>query len=360
MVNIAIIGTGNMGRQYAEMIYGGKTSGLKLTALVCRSGEAFEWGQKFTGVRVFRSSDELFENAACFDALIIATPHKTHPQFALKAFELNKHVLCDKPAGILVKDAAKMDRTANEKGLTYALMFHQRLRPEYKYLKNMIDNGEFGKINRMSYVSTRYFRTEAYHQSSPWRSTIEGEGGGALINQGQHPLDLWQWLFKLPDEIFAFVKYGKYNDFDVEDEATILMDYKDGRTGTFTISTAEGIYEDRLIISGSKKAAELNGDKLKIYTFSEDTDEYRHTAKVHAREELKTTEEEIKFDPVSSAELYIGMLNNFAKAISGEEEPIAGGETGIGTLLITNNAYLSQKLGRKVKTAEAHDFNGLE
>ncbi|MBR6401336.1 MAG: Gfo/Idh/MocA family oxidoreductase [Firmicutes bacterium] len=360
MVKIAIIGTGNMGRKYADMIYGGQAAGTQLTAMVCRSDEALAWGKGFKGVHICRSADELFENAALFDALLIATPHKTHPELTLRAFAHKKHVLCDKPAGILAADAVKMADAADECGLKYALMFHQRMRPEYNYLKNMITNGDFGTIHRMAYVSTRYFRTNAYHKSSPWRSTVEGEGGGALINQGQHPLDLWQWLFGLPDRLYALVRFGKYNDFDVEDEASLLMDYADGRTGSFIISTAEGIYEDRLIISGSKKAAELNGTQLKISSFSADTDEYRKTAACHAREQLETEITVPVLEKISDTGLYTGMLENFANAVMHDAPLIAPGRDGVGTLLLTNGAYLSQRLGKSIRLDEvAAAFNGL-
>ena len=344
----AIIGTGNMGRKYADMIVSGEVKGLCLTAVVCRSDEAFEWG-KSLGVEVYRSADELFAHSDAYDALIIATPHKTHPELALKAFALGKHVMCDKPAGIYADDAKKMYETAAEKGLVYALMFHQRMRPEYQKLKEMIENGEFGIIRRVLMLNTRYFRTEAYHKSSPWRSSLEGEGGGALINQGQHILDIWQWLFGLPDELQATVMTGKYNDFDVEDEASILMRYKDGKTGCFIISTAEGEYEEKLMITGSKKSAVLDSGKLTVTTFSEDTDEYRKRAKCHAREELTQTEEKIALEDVSDRELYVRMLDNFANAVFNGEKLKADGKDGIGTLLLTNGAYISEKEGRRIK-----------
>ncbi|MBQ6555090.1 MAG: Gfo/Idh/MocA family oxidoreductase [Firmicutes bacterium] len=344
----AIIGTGNMGRKYADMIISGEVKGLRLTAVVCRSDEAYEWG-KSLGVEVYRNADELFAHADVYDALIIATPHKTHPELALRAFELGKHVMCDKPAGIYARDAKQMYETAREKGLVYALMFHQRMRPEYQKLKDMVENGEFGIIRRILMVNTRYFRTKAYHSSSAWRSSLEGEGGGALINQGQHILDIWQWLFGLPDELQSCVMTGKYNDFDVEDEASILMRYKDGKTGCFIITTAEGAYEEKLIVSGSKKSAVLDGGKLTVTTFSEDTDEYRKRAKCHAREELTQTEEEVKLEKISDWELYVRMLDNFANAVFTGEKLKADGKDGIGTLLLTNGAYISEKEGRRIK-----------
>ncbi|MBR1737855.1 MAG: Gfo/Idh/MocA family oxidoreductase, partial [Firmicutes bacterium] len=271
----AIIGTGNMGRKYAQIINENNIPGIVLTAAVCRSDNAFEWGKNLGGFEIYRNVEELYKAEENFDAVIIATPHKSHPELAMQAFSYNKHVMCDKPAAVNIADAIKMSNTAAEKKLVYGLMFHQRVKPAYLKLKDMIENGEFGEIHRVQMVNTRYFRTKAYHTSSPWRSTMEGEGGGALINQGQHILDIWQWLFGMPEELQALVMTGKYNDFDVEDEASILMRYSNGMTGSFIISTAEGINEERLIISGSRKSAVLDKEKLSVTTFSENTDEYR-------------------------------------------------------------------------------------
>lgn len=355
MLKTAIIGTGNMGRKYVDMIISKEVKGMCLSGLVCRSEEAAAWG-KGLGVPVFRSEDELFDNSNVFDALIIATPHKTHPAIAKRAFNAGKHVMCDKPAGIYASDAKTMDEYAKEKGLVYALMFHQRMRPEYRYLKTMLENGEFGKIQRILMVNTRYFRTNAYHKSSPWRSSIEGEGGGALINQGQHILDMWQWLFGLPDEMQAQVMTGKYNDFDVEDEAQILMRYNDGKTGCFIISTAEGVWEERLSISGSEKSAELLNGKLKITTFSQNTDKYRAERSCHAREEMTANEETVNLETVSDRELYVRMLENFTDAVKSGTPLEASGESGINSLLMTNAAYLSEKEGKRIKTTEGFDF----
>lgn len=351
-VKTALIGTGNMGRKYAQMIVENKTNGLELAAAVCRSDEAYEWGRSLGGFELYRSVDELYRHEDSFDAVIIVTPHKTHPQLALQAFEHGKHVMCDKPAGVTVKDALQMSAAADEKKLVYGLMFHQRMRPEYIKLKNMTDNGEFGTIHRVQMVNTRYFRTKAYHKSSPWRSTLEGEGGGALINQGQHILDIWQWLFGVPDELQSLVMTGKYNDFDVEDEAYILMRYKNGMTGSFIISTAEGMAEEKLVISGSKKYAVLDGGELYVGEFSEDTDGYRTAHSCFSREELKIDGKKLDIRHISDSELYIKMLDNFASAITRGDKLHAAGSEGVNSLILTNGAYISERNKCRIKTAD--------
>lgn len=347
-VKIAIIGTGNMGRKYAQMILNGEIEGSRLTCAVCRSEDAYNWGMNLGGFEIYRSEEELFSHREEFDALIITTPHKLHPSQALKAFELNKHVMCDKPAAVELKDAKMMSETANKKGLVYGLMFHHRLREDYNELKKIIDEGRIGKIFRIQATNTRYFRTAAYHNSSSWRSTLAGEGGGALINQGQHFLDIWQWLFGMPEKIQSLVMTGKYNNFDVEDEATILMKYADGKTGCFIISTAEGMYEDRLVVSGSKGFVELNGNEMKITEFSEDTDEYRKNHSCNSREELTERREVKHFKVGADRELYVKMLQNFANSIIYKEKLIAPGDEGIYSLMLTKGSYLSEKTEKRI------------
>ena len=184
--------------------------------------------------RIFRSAEELFETGeSCYDAVIIATPHKTHKELALKAFAKGKAVLCDKPAAADIGEALAMQKAASESGRIYGMIFHQRLYPKYIRIKQMIDNGELGDIKRVCLINSRYLRTSYYHKSGSWRSSFAGEGGGALINQGQHILDMYQYLFGMPQKLFAAIPFGKYNDFIVDDEATIVMEYDNGKTGTF-------------------------------------------------------------------------------------------------------------------------------
>ena len=144
------------------------------------------------------------------------------------------------------------------------MMFHQRRYKKYMRLKKLLDDGALGAVKRVQLENSRYFRTWMYHRSGSWRSSWAGEGGGALLNQGQHILDIWQWLFGMPISIYAVIPYGKYNDFMVDDEATLLMEYPQQRTATFILSTGEGSYTERLEIVGTKGTALLEKDTLTL------------------------------------------------------------------------------------------------
>ncbi len=353
-VRAALIGVGVMGKKYAEMIVEGKVPDMALTAVVARRPEIREWAENLAdadGVKpkIYGSAEEMYNEPENYDSVIIVTPHKTHPEFAIKAFELGKHVMCDKPAGATIGQAAKMTEAAKKYNKVYAMMFHQRRYPKYQKIKELISGGRLGRIKRIMLVNSRYYRTAYYHRSGSWRSSWKGEGGGAMINQGAHILDIWQWLFGMPESIYAHIPFGKYNNFKVDDEATIFMKYPDNLTAVFMLTTGEAVWEERLEIAGSRGTLLLEDDTLHIFYYDKDSDEYIKNEQVNSRENLNITEEVITFD--KAEEPYAEMLQNFAEAVlSGDDSIItAPGGEGINQLMLTNSAYYSAWMGKAVE-----------
>ena len=346
-VRMAIIGTGVMGRKYAEMIDAGQVPGMELAAVVCRSREAKDWAARALSERVvvFDSAEALYGRGELCDGVLIVTPHRSHEELAEKAFKLGKHVLCDKPAGVSVCEARRMSRGAMEAGVTYAVMFHQRLYPKYARIKELLDQGVLGDIRRVMMVNTRYYRTALYHRSGSWRSSWTGEGGGALINQGQHLLDVWQWLFGLPKSVYARIPFGKYNDFAVDDEATLFMEYPDKMTAVFMLSTGEADWQERLEIVGTKGRIELNGDVLRLQRFDRDVREYAVEAATTSREGIAVNGTVEEF-PEVAAEPYREMLVNFADSVRTGAPLIVPGQEAEGALELSNAAYLSAWTGQ--------------
>ncbi len=347
-IRCALIGTGGMGRKYAGMLNDGKIDGMCLTAVCCRSEESKAWasGQLSQKVLLCGSEEELCQHQEAFDAVIIVTPHKLHPSMTIRALSMGKHVMCDKPAGVTAADADAMQKEAERTGLIYAQMCHQRTYARHLKLKEILESGRIGHISRVSLISTQYFRTRFYHASGSWRSSWSGEGGGLLINQGHHILDLWLWLFGVPETVYADIPFGKYNDFSVDDEATLLMDYPDRMTGTVILSTGEGGKTDRLEISGTKGRILLDGSVLTLTVFDVDTRDYAKTAAVTSRQELLETTETCTFAQDETP--YEIMLENFGKAVKGQAPLIAPGADGVRTLSLINAAYLSAWEGRKI------------
>lgn len=348
-VKIALIGTGGMGRKYAVMLANENVNKATLSAVVCRKEEAQQWAQDTLPESVHRysSTDELFAHPDEYDAVLIATPHKTHAELAIKAFSLGKHVLCDKPAGVTVGQAQQMLVAAESANKVYGLIFHQRMYKKNSRIKQILESGQLGNIERVMLINSRYYRTRYYHQSGNWRSSWTGEGGGALINQGQHILDLWQWFFGVPDQIYANIPFGKYNEFLVDDEATLTMQYNSGMSAVFMLTTGEALWEERMEIVGSKGTLLMEDDKITITQFSQDIREYGKCEMVNSREKLAftTTIEEYP----NKVEPYINMIENFAAAVQGEERIAVCGQAGINALQIANAAYLSAWKGVPVK-----------
>ncbi len=340
-VRIAIIGIGGMGKKYAKIIDRGIIRGMTLAAVTCRSEENAVWAKENLNnqTKVYQDTNQLFEESDQFDAVLIVTPHKTHPEFAIRAFEHKKHVFCDKPASISIDQAERMNHAAKVSNMKYAMMFHQRLYKKYERVKELIESKELGDIKRVLLENTKYYRTSYYHKSSNWRSSWNHEGGGVLINQGQHMLDIWQWLFGMPKSLCAKICYGKYNDFLVDDEATIYMQYENQMSAVFFITTGEAASEERLEIIGTKGKLLLIDNHLKIWRYETDSEEYAKTAKAFSTEELKIDIKEEEFEV--QVDPYEEMLQNFADVILKGESLIAPGVEGSNALALANAAYLS-------------------
>lgn len=356
MLRIAIIGIGGMGKKYAKMINDGKIDRMILSAVCARSVENQKWIEENLSddVMIYYNADEMFTHVADYDAVLIVTPHKSHPELAIRAFEAGKHVFCDKPAGVSVSDAMKMQESAQKHNKKYAMMFHNRTYPVIAKMKELIENNEVGKIQRMILENSKAYRTSYYHHSGSWRSSWNGEGGGALINQGQHILDYWQWLFGMPDSIYANIAFGKYNDFAVDDEATLVMQYSDNVSAVFLLTTGEIQPKEELSVIGSKGKITVVGNDIIIEYNNIDAIAYGKTAQVNSRENMKTTKKVIHCDEPANA--YEIMLTNFCGAVFDGQPLIATGQDGINTLEITNAAYMSawkdQKITLPINPAE--------
>lgn len=347
-VRCAVIGTGSMGKKYALMIGNGKIDGLTLNAVVCRGEESAAWAASNldASVRICRSEDALYEVAEAFDAVLVVTPHKLHPAMAIRAMRAGKHVMCDKPSGITAAQAKDINEDAGRSGTVFAMMCHQRTYAQYEKIKQLLESRAIGQIARVSLENSNPFRTQYYHRTGGWRSSWSGEGGGALINQGYHLLDMWQHLFGLPETVYANIPFGKYNDFDVDDEATLVMEYPGKMTGLFVLSTGEGSRTERLEIIGSRGRILLEGKKLSLTLLDCDTREYCARAQVTSRQELNETVEEYRFGDPEQA--YERMLKNFADAVLKGERLIAPGTESANVLELINGAYLSAWLGKKI------------
>jgi len=245
-VRIGIVGVGNMGSSHANTLLQNKISRAELTAVADISPQALE---HFPGVKHFSSFTEMAKSGLV-DAVIIATPHYDHTTIGSQALKAGFHVLVEKPISVHKGDCQKLIAAHKNRKQVFAAMFNQRTDPHFIKLRSLIRTGQLGKIQRINWIITDWFRTETYYASGGWRATWAGEGGGVLLNQCPHNLDLYQWLFGMPDRVRAFCHLGKYHNIEVEDEVTAYMEYNNGATGVLITTTGEAPGTNRLEVAG--------------------------------------------------------------------------------------------------------------
>ncbi len=345
-LKVGIIGIGNMGYTHAKNIFEGKIKRLKLVAVCDIDKSKLEKAkEEFPNILTFENADELLKSNTV-DAVIIATPHYYHTEIAIKAFEADLNVLTEKPAGVRASDVLKMNSAAEKSGKVFGIMWNQRTNPLFKKAKELVENGTLGSMKRMVWIITNWYRTQNYYDSATWRATWSGEGGGVLLNQAPHNLDLWQWIFGMPDAIYASCDVGKWHNIEVEDDATIIGYYKNGAIATFITSTGEYPGTNRLEISGSKGKMVLEKGKLTLTLTNDDEREFCYTCP----EGFPCFEtNETVFEQNEKESSHNGILQNFTDAILDGTPLLAPGYDGIKEITLSNAAYLSSWTGKKIE-----------
>ena len=278
-VKYAVVGIGNMGSCHVNTVHGMKDA--ELTAVCDIDPAAFdrikpEIREKIT---CWTESAEFFRKGD-FDAVIIAVPHYDHPDLAIQAMQAGKHVIVEKPIAVHKAEAERLLREAEKyPKLKKSLMLNQRTFGPFKKIKQLIDSGELGKIQRINWIITNWFRSQYYYDSGDWRASWRGEGGGVLLNQCPHQLDLMQWFFGMPVKVRAAVKLGKYHDIEVEDEVNAYLEYADGKVGNFIASTGEMPGTNRLEITAERGRLVYENRKLEFLRNEIETSEYCRTTK---------------------------------------------------------------------------------
>ncbi len=345
-VRFGIIGVGNMGNSHIQMHLKGEHKELRITACADIVPERLEAAKaKMPGIKTFDSAEALIDSGEV-DAVIIATPHYDHSPIAEYAFSKGVHVLTEKPAGVYTKQVRKMNEAAAKTDLVFGIMYNQRTNCVYRKMKELVESGELGEIRRVSWIITDWYRTQAYYNSGGWRATWGGEGGGVLLNQCPHNLDLWQWICGLPVKVKAFCHEGKWHDIEVEDDVTIYVEYANGATGTFITTTGDcpGTNRFEITLDGGKLVCENN--KLMLYKLNGRVSE--HCA--NAAEGFGWIEGEwIEVETDGRNKQHSEVTNKFAAAILRGEPLVAKGEEGIRGLSISNAAHLSSWLGKEIE-----------
>ena len=333
-IRVGLIGVGTMGREHAQRFIAGEVPHAALTAIANNDAEV---ARVFPGTRFFASGSELIQSGEV-DAVIIATPHRDHPVLAIEALAAGLHVLVEKPIAVQVAEAERMIAAHTDRRLVFAAMFNQRTDPLYRRLKSLLEGGELGRIHRIQWVITDWFRPDAYYASGGWRGTWAGEGGGVLLNQSAHQLDLWAWLFGLPESVWADCEIGRFHDIEVEDRVTAVMKYADGTSGVFITTTGEAPGVNRLEIAAERGQLILEGRQINGWRNAVSSTEFLRTSALRfGKPEHRKFEELVE----GSGEQHLGVLKNFVAAIRGEAPLLAPAAEGLWSVELANAMLLS-------------------
>lgn len=343
VVRMGIVGFGNMGTSHSRRLYNGEVKDMVLAA-VCDISEARREAAKkqYPDVPVFETATEMFESGK-IDAVEIAVPHYSHPSIAIDAFKHGINVLVEKPAGVYTKQVMEMNEAAKESGLLFGIMYNQRTNPVYRKIRQMVQSGELGHIKRINWTITNWYRPQAYHDSSTWRSTWKDEGGGTLINQNPHQLDLWQWMFGMPSKVMAHVSFGKYYDIEVEDDVTAYFEYPNGTTGVYITSTGEAPGTNRLEIACDMGKVVVENNKITFWRNVVSEREFNRTnTKVFASPENWVCEIPVE---ESTMPQHAAIFQDYGNALLHGTPLLAPGEEGIKGLTISNAIHYSAWTG---------------
>ncbi len=347
-IHVAVIGVGVMGAPHARQVASLEDAHL---AAVCDVNR--DRAQALAGdlkAEPFFDPEQMLDSARP-DAVIIATPHYAHTPLSIACLERGIHVLVEKPLAVHVNDAQKMvaayerARQAHP-GLVFAIMFQQRTFSYWRKVKQMVEDGELGRLVRATWIITDWFRTQAYYDSVPWRGTWAGEGGGVLLNQCPHNLDLYQWFFGMPTRITGRASLGKYHHIEVEDEVSGMFEHENGMIGHFITSTAESPGANRLEIVGEKGRLVFENGRLTFVRNHSSMLAFIKTSPA-AFDKVECEVEDVDYDPQQDAG-YGRVIASFIRAVQEGTPPVVRAPEGIHSLALSNGLMLSHFLARPV------------
>lgn len=342
-INLGIIGLGNMGSGHLANIVAGKCPSVRISAVCDIDTKKLDRATLPTDIRKYNNYIDMLESGV-IDTALIAVPHYSHSEIAIACFEHGINVLTEKPAGVYTRQVRKMIEAADRSGLKFGIMFNQRTNPLFAKAREIVKSGELGKPKRLVWIITNWYRTQAYYNSSPWRATWNGEGGGVLLNQAPHNLDIWQWIFGMPDSIYASCDIGKYHNISVEDDVTIIAKYKSGARATFITTTGETPGTNRLEISGELGKLVIEEGKLRFWHLHQN----ERDLCFGSTEGFIEPEYDYSEFSADEPEGHLAVLETFARSIIDGTRSIADGREGLNSLMISNAAYLSSILGREI------------
>ncbi len=348
-IKLGIIGMGNMGSGHAKTIVIKELCPeIDLVAVADINPARLEWVKENIPKEItcFDTAEAMLDSGL-INACIVAVPHYDHCKYAMECIKRGIHVMVEKPAGVYTKQVREMNEFASKyPDVVFGMMFNQRTNCVYRKVRELVQSGKYGEIRRVNWIVTNWYRSQYYYDSGDWRATWSGEGGGVLLNQCPHQLDLWQWICGMPVKVLSKLHYGKWHDIEVEDDVSTYVEYENGATGVFITSTGDAHGTNRLEIQldGAQIVATDKEIKIKEYAMFEK--EFSVTTQ-KAFGTVEATESVVETDGLNPQ--HSGVLNAWAGAILRGEPLVAHGSEGINGLMISNAMHLSSFLGKEVE-----------
>ncbi len=347
-IKLGIIGIGNMGSNYATKVTNGECPDFELVAVADVNPARINWAKENLkdSVTLFTTAEEMLDSGL-IEACMVETPHYDHPRYAMECIKRGIHVMIDKPAGVYTKQVREMNECAKQHPeVVFGVMFNQRTNCVYKKMRELVQSGKYGNIRRTNWIITDWYRPQVYYDSGSWRATWAGEGGGVLLNQSPHQLDLWQWICGMPKKVYANMKFGKWHDIEVEDDVTCFVEYENGATGTFITTTGDACGSNRFEIQMDKAKLLVEHNQLHVWE-SEMTEQEFSKTNTSPFGYPKTEEITVELD--GSNPQHVGVINAWGKAILEGKPMVADGAEGINGLMLSNAMHLSAFTGKMVE-----------
>ena len=345
-IKLGIIGLGNMGTGHYNNIAKGSCPEIEVVAIADINPDRIKWAEENMPAEIQKfTTAEAMLDSGLLDAALVSVPHYDHPKYAMECFKRGIHVMVEKPAGVYTKQVREMNEAAKASNVVFGMMFNQRTDHIYRKMKELVESGRCGQIRRTNWLITNWYRPQAYYDSGAWRATWSGEGGGVLLNQCPHPLDLWQWICGMPVEVSAHMSYGQWHDIEVEDDVTAYVKYANGATGVFITSTGDACGSNRFEIQLDKGKLIAENGKLTVYELEMSEPEFSRTNTVPFG---CPKGEFVEVETDGQSVQHVEVLNKFAAAILRGEPLTASGEEGINGLTLSNAMHLSDWLGKPV------------
>ena len=347
-IRLGIIGMGNMGSGHARNLMDGRCPELELVAVADINPDRLAWVRENLSEGIARFDDAIgMLDSGLIEACMVCVPHYDHPRYAMACMKRGIHVMVEKPAGVYTRQVREMnDEARRHPEVVFGMMFNQRTNCVYRKMRELVHSGRYGQLRRANWIITNWYRPQCYYDSGDWRATWSGEGGGVLLNQCPHQLDLWQWICGMPVRVQSHMRFGQWHDIEVEDDVTTYMEFANGATGVFVTTTGDAHGTNRFEIQMDRARLIVENDRLSVLEFEVSEPEWTRT---NTEPFASMPAHELAVETDGQNPQHVGVLNAWAGAILRGEPLVAGGEEGINGLMLSNAMHLSAFLDKPVE-----------